>query len=93
MPYLNILKCNGKEYFLGLKMSKKKGHSLFWNGLILGLLTGIIGNLFVAYLMKVFDYLNYPLWTWIAATITSFLGIMLLVWHMWKKIEKSSDES
>jgi uncharacterized membrane protein YeaQ/YmgE (transglycosylase-associated protein family) len=65
-------------------MSKKD----FWQGLIIGLLTGIVGNMFVSYLMKVYEYLEYPLSTWIISTIASFLGIVLLVWFMWKRSEE-----
>jgi fructose-specific phosphotransferase system IIC component len=77
------------KYSRGLGMSERE-RSFFWKGLILGLFGGIIGNLFVAYLMKVFDYLNYSLWTWVLSAIMSFLVVMLLAWVMWKQIVKDS---
>ena len=59
--------------------------SMFWRGLIVGVLTGIWGDYFVSYLMKVHEFFDYPFWIWLASTITVFFGIMILVVYMWKK--------
>lgn len=51
----------------------------FKRGVILGLLLGIFGNLFVSYLMKTLEIFNIePIW-WAVATVVGFVLTMLLV--------------
>jgi len=52
---------------------------LYYKGLIMGLLLGIIENLFVSYLMKVLDFLGTPFWAWALAAGASFIWILYLV--------------
>jgi len=68
-------------------MSKKgkKEISLFWQGLVMGLLTGIMGDLFVSYLMKVYEFVELPVFAWIGASVLSLSFVIFLIWLMWKK--------
>lgn len=63
--------------------------SMFWRGLIVGVLAGIWGDYFVSYLMKVHGFFDYPFWIWLASTIVVFFGILILVIYMWKKSNES----
>jgi len=56
----------------------------------MGLLLGIIGNLFVSYLIKILDFLGVPSRGWIIAAVVSFAGILILVWLMNGEIRKLS---
>jgi len=73
-------------------MSEKESRELplYHRGLIMGLLLGIIGNLFVSYLIKILDFLGVRSWGWIMATVVSFAGILILVWLMNGEIKKLS---
>jgi protein-S-isoprenylcysteine O-methyltransferase Ste14 len=73
-------------------MSKKKQERYFWWGLILGLLTGILGNLFVSYLMKAYDYLDFSFEVWAASAAICFLLILLFVWYMWRQSKGNPEE-
>lgn len=64
---------------------EKKEISLFWQGLVMGLLTGIMGDLFVSYLMKVYEFVELPLFVWLGASVVTFSFVIFLIWFMWKK--------
>jgi cytochrome c-type biogenesis protein CcmH/NrfF len=61
--------------------------SLYYRGLIMGLLLGIIGNLFVSYFMEALGFLDIPFWGWALGATAAFLGILVLVWKMNKEIK------
>jgi len=49
-----------------MSKKEKKELSLFWQGLVMGLLTGIMGN-FVSYLIKAYEFVELPAFAWIGA--------------------------
>ena len=67
---------------------EKQERSFFWKGLVMGLLTGIMGNLFVSYMMKAFEFVQLPPAAWIVASIVALGFVMCLVWLMWRKSEE-----
>jgi uncharacterized membrane protein YeaQ/YmgE (transglycosylase-associated protein family) len=58
-------------------------------GLIMGLLLGIIGNLFTEYLMKFFESLNSAPWIWGVSAFTTFLVLAYLIRSFWKQAQKA----
>lgn len=62
--------------------------SLFWKGLILGLLIGMMGDIVVSFVMKIYDYFDFPIWVWVASLIIALPLLVRLVWFMWKESEK-----
>lgn len=71
---------------------EKSQMSFYYKGLVMGLLLGVVGNLFVSYLVKVFDFMNLPLWSWGASTLSASAVILLLVGLITKEIKKLSEE-
>jgi hypothetical protein len=50
---------------------KKSEWTLFKLALIVGSLSGVLPGLIVAYLMKVYEALSIPFWTWLTAPTTA----------------------
>lgn len=67
------------------KEKRESGRSFFWKGLILGLILGITGDLFVSELMIIYEALNIPIWIWVVTVVIEFSFILFLVWVMWKE--------
>lgn len=61
----------------------------YYKGLVMGLLLGILGNMFVSNLMKVFEIFNPPHLVWVVSTGFSYASIILFVWLMYKEIKNS----
>jgi uncharacterized membrane protein YeaQ/YmgE (transglycosylase-associated protein family) len=74
-----------------MSRKEKLEESIFWQGLILGLVMGIVGNLLVSYLMKVLEYLNEPWYVYLASLIGILIGVAFLVWIMWKRVKELTD--
>lgn len=58
----------------------KVGDIRYSKGLVMGLILGIIGNLFVSYLMKILEIFNIPYYGWALVTILSFFIVLVLIW-------------
>jgi len=72
---------------------EKKGQmSLYFKGLIMGLILGIFGNMFVSYLMECLKGYSIPFWGWTLGTVASYLGILLLLWLLERERKKYSTE-
>ena len=74
-----------------MSRKEKLEESIFWQGLILGLVMGIVGNLLVSYLMKVLEYLNEPWYVYLASLIGILIGVAFLIWIMWKRVKELTD--
>jgi len=77
--------------WIGMSRKEKLEESIFWQGLILGLVMGIVGNLLVSYLMKVLEYLNEPWYVYLASLIGILIGVAFLIWIMWKRVKELTD--
>jgi hypothetical protein len=73
--------------------SEKLQLSLYYKGLVLGLLFGLTGNLLVSYFMKLFDFVNIPLWSWIVSLICILAGVLVLILLMSSEIKKISAQA
>jgi uncharacterized BrkB/YihY/UPF0761 family membrane protein len=62
----------------------------YWKGLIIGLLGGIFGNLLTSYLVKLYEFLGYPLEAWVWSTIATFLVIAIAILYMWIKSKQAA---
>jgi len=65
----------------------------WWTGLIMGLMLGIIGNLFTSYLMKYFDALGIEPWIWGVSALFIFAALVFLIWRFWKEAQKAASGS
>lgn len=79
------LKTNFSQDKTDLKINNWK---MFWTGAILGIVTGTLGGLLNAYVMKIYDFIQVPLSSWIASTIIVAVLITALLLIM-RKIAKS----
>jgi H+/Cl- antiporter ClcA len=61
-------------------------------GLIMGLLLGIFGNLFSAYLMKYFDSLGLQPWMWGVSAALCFVLVLVFIWFMWTQAKKADSQ-
>jgi H+/Cl- antiporter ClcA len=67
-------------------MANQKGERReFYYGLIIGVFGGILGNLFVSYLIKSFDFFNMPSWIYPISTVIVFVFILILAYVMVKQ--------
>jgi H+/Cl- antiporter ClcA len=62
---------------------KRTEWSLFWQGLLIGMLGGILGDLFVSYTIKSFEFLSIPSWVYLPSAIVLSAGIIVLAIIVW----------
>jgi uncharacterized membrane protein YeaQ/YmgE (transglycosylase-associated protein family) len=67
---------------------EKSQQRMYYRGLIMGLLLGIIGNFMVSYLIKSLEGLDIAPWGWALGYVASFLGVFLLVWLLERESKK-----
>jgi len=69
-----------KDYSGDKKNSVISNHHTFLTGLLLGIVTGVLGNLLVSSLMKIFDSSNPPLvfYLFIVVLLVLFFAILFL---------------
>ena len=74
------------------KKEKKSEILIYYRSLVMGLILGIFGNLFVSYLMKAFEILNLPSESWIFTAIATLALVSALIWLFYREIKKVSKE-
>lgn len=74
------------------KTEKKHEILLYYRSLAMGLLLGIMGNIFVSYLMKTFEIFKISSEGWILATSVALIGTFVLIWLFNRGIKKLSKE-
>jgi len=72
------------------KTEKKFEILIYYRSLVMGLLLGIMGNIFVSYLMKTLEIFSIPSEIWVIATFVPLAIIILLIWLFNKEIKKLS---
>jgi uncharacterized membrane protein YeaQ/YmgE (transglycosylase-associated protein family) len=70
------------------KKVEKRGLSLYYRGLAMGLILGVIGNLFVSYLMKVLEIFNIPALGWVIVAIGALGATLILIWDFDRESKK-----
>jgi len=65
-----------------LETLERRERRMFYRGLIMGLVLGILGNMFVSNLTEFQKGFGIPLWGWTLATVVSYLGILYLIWRL-----------
>ena len=77
-----LKKLESKIAQLSEQLRDTKERRMFFNGLIMGLVLGIVGNMFVSYWMEYLKGFGIPLWGWGLGTATAYLGILYLIWRL-----------
>ena len=72
------------------KTEEKFQIRVYYQGLLMGLLLGIVGNMFISYLMKTLEIFNISPEGWILATFCVIVGICALIWWFIEEIKKLS---
>jgi len=70
------------------KKGEKRQFYFYTRGLVIGLIFGVIGNLFVSYLMKAVEILNIPDYGWVLVTIGALAGMLILIWLFERETKK-----
>ena len=65
---------------------EKRQKTMYYRGLIMGLILGILGNMLVSYWMEYLKAYNMPSWLWAFGTA----NVCLAVWYLIRKMEKES---
>lgn len=74
------------------KTEKKHEILLYYRSLVMGLILGIFGNMFVSYLMKALDIFQISSEGWLLTTFVALVGVLALIWVINKDIKKLSKE-
>lgn len=74
------------------KMEKKFEILIYYRSLVMGLVLGIMGNIFVSYLMKTFEIFKISSEGWILATSVALIVTFVLIWLFNRRIKKLSKE-
>ena len=74
------------------KTEKKHEILLYYRSLVMGLILGIFGNMFVSYLMKALDIFQISSEGWLLTTFIALVGVLALIWVINKDIKKLSKE-
>jgi hypothetical protein len=63
-------------------VGEKHQKAMFYRGLIMGLILGILGNVLVSYWMEYLKAFSIPLWLWALGTAFAFLAVFGLIWRL-----------
>jgi hypothetical protein len=74
------------------KMEKKFEILIYYRSLVMGLILGIVGNMFVSYLMKGLEIFNIPSEGWILVTIVALAITFTLIWLFNREVKKVSKQ-
>lgn len=74
------------------KTEKKHEILLYYRSLLMGLILGVFGNIFVSYLMKALDIFQISSEGWLLATFAAIVGVLALIWVISKNIKKLLEE-
>jgi len=72
------------------KTEKKFQIRVYYRSLLMGLVLGIVGNMFISYLMKTLEIFNISPEGWILATFCAIVGVFALIWWFIREIKKLS---
>ena len=75
------------------KKLEKRELSLYYRGLAMGLILGVVGNLFVHFLMNALDILEIPAYDWVLVTTGAFAITLTLIWLFDRESKKLLKES
>lgn len=75
------------------KWEKYLQFSFYYRGLVMGLILGILGNLFVSLLMKPFEIFNITPLSWVLAIVVSFGLTLLVIWLFSRRIKNLYKEA
>lgn len=64
------------------KRGRRTERRMFFKGLAMGLLLGIVGNMLVSYFMEYLKTLGMPSWGWALGVISAFVVVLCLVWQL-----------
>jgi len=67
---------------------KKFEIQMFYRSLVLGLVLGILGNLFASYYMKALEIFAIRTEVWIAMTFGMLIGVLAVNWILYLEIKK-----
>ena len=74
------------------KKEKKFEILIYYRSLIMGLVLGIFGNMFVSYLMKALDIFQISSEGWLLTTFVALGGVLALIRLFYTEIKKVSKE-
>jgi len=86
----NFAVWNEKRRIEAEKTEKKFEMRIFYQSLILGLLLGIVGNLFVSYFMKALEIFKIPSEVWILISFGALAITFTLIGIFYREIKKVS---
>lgn len=81
-------KLESKINQLSEQLRDTKKRRMFFNGLIMGLLLGVFGNLLVSYWMEYLKALGMPSWGWALGLISVFVVVSFLTWWLDRKSKR-----
>ena len=64
------------------ELERRSERKMFFKGLAMGLLLGIVGNMLVSYFMEYLKALGMPSWGWALGVISAFVVVLCLVWQL-----------
>ena len=67
-------------------VGEKRQKTMYYRGLIMGLMLGILGNTLVSYWMECLKAFDVPFWLWAFGTA----NVCLAIWYLIRKMEKES---
>jgi hypothetical protein len=77
-----LKKLESKIAQLSEQLRDTKERRMFFNGLIMGLLLGIIGNILISYWMEYLKALGMPSWGWSLGLISVLVVVSCLIWWL-----------
>jgi hypothetical protein len=73
-----------RSYTKDAKTARRNDWVLFWRGGTLGIVSGLLSGLIISYQMKIYDYFQLTLLTWVLSFIVAAIFLALILLVMWK---------